>query len=374
MRITMSQLRRLIEEELISEKWLDNFYISKKRAAELDQERELDLPPARKFAKDSVQTNWYGDYGSGKEAGTDEIEDTIEWPSTAEKEKTSKIKDSHPFNHWVSFVEEVNDMYKGPQGGALDGKIKKKKNITKFKSAEDKERARGQKEIIKRLDILKRNLRPGAWSAGGSFRDEAIRGAKQRLVNDILRNLQFLSGSYGENTSPNVVKKDVDDLTSALENDKISLKIINDRNAMITEGNIKMKITKQKLINLIKEEIARINESDAVLPDDHKAIAIIRDLSHMQAAAAASGVEEAAKAWTESVLLALHNANMDILSDEMHWPARNYIENVLASEIDGDLGEAIKKEASMGWAWDNADEIIAPGKIRYAEPGPSKDY
>ena len=132
-----------------------------------------------------------------------------------------------------------------------------------------------------------------------------------------------------------------------------------------------MKLTKQKLINLIKEEIGRINESDAVLPDGHKAIAIIRDLSHMQPVAAASGAEEAAKAWTESVLLALHNANMDILSDEMHWPARNYIANVLASEIGGALGEAIKEEASMGWAW---DEFTPPGKIRYAEPGPSEDY
>ena len=123
-----------------------------------------------------------------------------------------------------------------------------------------------------------------------------------------------------------------------------------------------MKLTKKTLFRLIKEEIGRINESNAVLPDDHKAIAIIRDSSHMEAAA---------KAWTESVLLALHNAEMDILSDDMHWPARNYIENVLASEIGGDFGEAIKEEASMGWAW---DEFTPPGKIRYAEPGPSEDY
>lgn len=356
----------MIKEELTNENWLDKFYISKKRAAELDQERELDLPPARKFAKDSVQTSWYGDYGSEKEASEGEIEDTAEEP--AEKEKISRIKDSHPLSHWVSFVEEVNDMYQGPQGGALDGKIKKKKNITKFKSAEDKKRSRAQKEIIKRLDILKRNLRPGAWSPGSTFRDEAIHGAKQRLVNDILRNLQFLSGSYSENTSPDVIKKDVDDLTSALENNKISLKIMNDRNAMITEGNIKMKITKQKLINLIKEEIARINESDAVLPDE--AIAIIRHPRHMHAVVD-KGVEEAAKDWTKSVLLALHSADMDILSDEMHWPARNYIADVLASEIGGALGEAIKEEAYMGYEW---DEFTPPGKIRHAEPGPSRDY
>ena len=258
MKLTKQKLINLIEEELTNESWLDKFYISKKRAAELDQERELDLPPARKFAKDSVQTSWYGDYGSEKEGSKGEIEDAAEEP--AEKEKTSKIKDSHPLSHWVSFVEEVNDMYQGPQGGALDGKIKKKKNITKFKSAEDKKRSRAQKEIIKRLDILKRNLRPGAWAPQSTFRDSAIDGAKQRLVNDILRNLRFLSGSYGENTSPDVIKKDVDDLANALENNKISLKIVDDTRAMVTEGNIKMKLTKQKLINLIKEEIGKVTE------------------------------------------------------------------------------------------------------------------
>lgn len=349
----------MIKEELTNENWLDKFYISKKRAAELDQERELDLPPARKFAKDSVQTSWYGDYGSEKEASEGEIEDTTEEP--AEKGKTSRIKGSHPFSHWVSFVEEVNDMYQGPQGGALDGKIKKKKNITKFKSAEDKKRSRAQKEIIKRLDILKRNLRPGAWSPGSTFRDEAIHGAKQRLVNDILRNLQFLSGSYGENTSPDVVKKDVDDLTSALENNKISLKIMNDRNAMITEGNIKMKITKQKLINLIKEEIGKVTEGEqeAELPDAVKEI--IRDPKHMQ---------DAAIAFTDSMLLTLHKAGVDIRSDEVYWPSRNYVE-ALGNEIGGDFGAEIVDIAYVGEMW---DAFKAPNKLSYPEPGPSEDY
>ena len=132
-----------------------------------------------------------------------------------------------------------------------------------------------------------------------------------------------------------------------------------------------MKLTKQKLINLIKEEIARINESDAVLPDGHEAIAIIRHPSHMEAVAAASGVDASAEAWTDSVLLALHEAGLDIASDEMYWPARNYIANVLASEIGGALGKAIKEEAFVGEAW---DEFTPPGKIRHAEPGPSKDY
>ena len=93
MKLTKQKLINLIEEELTNESWLDKFYISKKRAAELDQERELDLPPARKFAKDSVQTSWYGDYGSENEPGEEEIDDTAEEP--AEKEKTSRIKDSH---------------------------------------------------------------------------------------------------------------------------------------------------------------------------------------------------------------------------------------------------------------------------------------
>lgn len=131
-----------------------------------------------------------------------------------------------------------------------------------------------------------------------------------------------------------------------------------------------MRLTKQRLINLIREEIGRINESDAVLPDGHEAIAIIRHPSHMQPVAAASGVDASAEAWTDSVLLALHEAGLDITSDEMYWPARNYIRNVLAAEIGGDFGEAIKEEAFVGEAW---DAFKAPGKLSYPEPGFSDD-
>ena len=92
-----------------------------------------------------------------------------------------------------------------------------------------------------------------------------------------------------------------------------------------------MKLTKQKLINLIKEEIGKVTEGaqEAELPDAVKEI--IRDPRHMQ---------DAATAFTDSMLLALHEAGVDIRSDEVYWPSRNYVE-ALGNEIGGDFGAEI---------------------------------
>jgi hypothetical protein len=121
-----------------------------------------------------------------------------------------------------------------------------------------------------------------------------------------------------------------------------------------------MKLTKQKLIKIIKEEIGRVTEEsqETELPDAVKEI--IRDPMHMQ---------DAAMAFADSMLLALHKAGVDIRSDEIYWPSRNYVE-ALGNEIGGAFGEEIVDIAYIGDMW---DAFKAPGKLSYPEPGFSED-
>ena len=90
-----------------------------------------------------------------------------------------------------------------------------------------------------------------------------------------------------------------------------------------------MKLTKKTLVRLIKEEIGKVIEGDqeAELSDAVKKI--IRDPKHMQ---------DAATAFADSMLLALHEAGVDIRSDEIYWPSRQYVE-ALGNEIGGPFGE-----------------------------------
>jgi hypothetical protein len=121
-----------------------------------------------------------------------------------------------------------------------------------------------------------------------------------------------------------------------------------------------MKLTKKTLVRLIKEEIGKVTEGDqeAELSDAVKKI--IRDPKHMQ---------DAATAFADSMLLALHEAGVDIRSDEIYWPSRQYVE-ALGNEIGGPFGEEIVDIAYIGDMW---DAFKAPGKLNYPEPGFSDD-
>lgn len=258
MNISKKQLKQIIGQEFesfLKEGWMDKFYISKKRAAELDSERELDLPPARKFSSysDSDEDE------SSEESDYDSLEDSTEDASIG----TSPISDLK--SHWVSFADEVNNMYSGPHGGALDGKIKNQRNASKFKTKEDKKRARAQKEIIHRLNMLEKNLRRGTWRTDSTFRAGAIKIATGFFIDAIIDNLDFLKNSYDHNTPTSVIEKHVKGLIDAIENREIKIEVNDDDTEVrLTEAS-KMKITKQKLVKIISEEVKNLlSEGDVV--------------------------------------------------------------------------------------------------------------